>query len=471
MVTLKRFHFLGVGGYGMSALAEVLLARGFEISGCDVKPNAKTERLVAKGMPFEARHDPAHLEGVSALVYTTDVPPENPELLAARQRQIPVLHRSELLAWLLHERRGIAVTGSHGKTTTTSMIGLILERAGLDPTLLVGGEPSYLGTCGKEGSGPYCVAEACESDASFLRYHPQIAVVTNVEPEHLDHYGNDFRRLVEAFGRFLRNVPADGAAVVNADDPSLMAEVRARAEDGRGRGLACRLITYGLEAPAAEWSARDLELDAEGTRFTALRGGRPVAEVELRVPGRHNVANALAAMAAAEAAGVDPHLAARVLGEYAGAHRRFEVLGVSDGVTVVDDYAHHPTEIRATLRAARQRARGRVVAAFQPQRYVRTQLLLEEFSTAFQDADEVVLADIYSPPGEKAIPGISSEVLADRIAERTGRRPRVVHDRQAMVEVLRESARAGDLVITMGAGDIDQVGHALVRELARLHAS
>ncbi|MBX5464737.1 MAG: UDP-N-acetylmuramate--L-alanine ligase [Clostridia bacterium] len=462
MVALHRVHFLGAGGYGMSALAEVLLARGFEVSGCDLRPNAKTERLVARGMRFEARHDPAHLEGVSALVYTSDVPPDNPELAAARQRRIAILHRSELLAWVLHERRGIAVTGSHGKTTTSSMIGLILERAGLDPTLVIGGEPSYLGTCGKQGGGAFCVAEACESDASFLRYHPEIAVVTNVEPEHLDHYGYDFRRLLEAFGRFLGNVPPGGAAVVNADDAGLMAQTE---------GLLCRLVTYGLESPEAEWSAADIELGPERTRFTLLRRGSPLAEVELRVPGRHNVANALAAVAAAEAAGVDPRLAAEVLGEYAGAHRRFEILGVSDGVTVVDDYAHHPTEIRATLRAARQRTRGRVLAAFQPQRYTRTQLLLDEFSTAFQEADEVLLADIYSPPGERAIPGVSSELLADRIAERTGRRPLVVHDRQAMVELLRQSARAGDLVITMGAGDIDQVGHALVKELARLHAS
>ncbi len=452
----RPYHFIGIGGYGMSALARILAEQGRRVSGCDARPSERTERLRARGVPVLLGHDPGHLAGSPVVVYSTDVPADNPELLAARERGLEVRHRSEVLAGFLDGGRGVAVSGSHGKTTVTAMTALVLLEAGLDPTVILGGEVSFLDGNARLG-GPIVVAEADESDGSFLRYHPEVAVVTNVEPEHLDRYGGDFERLADAFRRFLGNVRPGGLVVLCRDDP-----VARRLGDGLG----CPVVWYGIQEEAA-LTARQVARGQAGTHCLVQREGRPLGRLTLRVPGAHNVSNALAALAVAFHFGVPFQRAAESLARYAGARRRFQVVGESGGVTVVDDYAHHPTEIRATLSAARERAPGRVVAVFQPQRYTRTKLLLREFGLAFAQADEVVLTEIYSPPGEQPIPGVSAQALAALIRENVGRDVPWFPDLDGVLAYLVEIARPGDIILTMGAGDIWKVAHRLVKRLER----
>jgi UDP-N-acetylmuramate--alanine ligase len=405
-VTHQRIHFIGIGGYGMSGLALVFSAAGAVVSGSDVKESSRTKRLQEAGITVRIGHDPAHVQGADLVVRSTDVRDDNQELVAARQAGIPVWHRSELLAALINERPSLAVSGVHGKTTTTAMLALILAAAGLDPTVLVGGElPEWNGTA-RIGAGLYLVAEADESDGSFLRYHPQVAIVTNIEPEHLEYYAGDYQRLVAAFARFIRQVRPGGQAVLGGDDPQVR-RIAAQAAVpvtfcGFQPGNHCRILP-----------------GADKQRFVVLRGETELAELALLVPGRHNAQNALLALTAAHLCGVPFQAGAEALASFRGVKRRFEVLHAGP-VRVVDDYAHHPTEIRATLQAAREGATGRVIAVFQPHRYTRTKALLHEFAAAFADADQVVLAPIYAPPGEPQIPGISSQRLAELIRERSG---------------------------------------------------
>lgn len=460
----QRVHFIGIGGYGMSGLARVLLQMGFTVTGSDARPSERVEKLRAAGAQVFIGHDPAHVEGADVVVYSTDVPAENLELQTARARGLKVLHRSELLAEFLNRQSGIAVTGTHGKTTTTAMLALILAEGGLDPTALIGGEVPELGGNARLGSGPYVVAEADESDRSFLRYYPTVAVVTNIEPEHLEHYGGDFGQVLAAYRQFLGQVRGDGLIVACADDPRVLALAR----EQMGRPGAPRVILYGL-GPEAAWSAREIRPVAGGMAFVAVRGGRDLGEVRLRVPGQHNVLNALAALAVGDWLGLSFADMARTLAKFSGAKRRFQIIAEAQGVLVVDDYAHHPTEIQATLRAAREvasgRGGGRVVAVFQPQRYTRTYHLMEAFTRAFDDADVLVLTEIYSPPGERPIPGVSSQVLAERIQARTGRPVVLIPDKEGIVAYLLEQVRPGDLVLTMGAGDIWQVAKSLGERL------
>ncbi|ADU50396.1 UDP-N-acetylmuramate--L-alanine ligase [Thermaerobacter marianensis DSM 12885] len=459
----KRVHFIGIGGYGMSGLARVLLARGARVSGSDVRPSDRTRWLAEQGAAVHIGHAARHVAGADLVVYNTDVPADNVELVAAREAGIPVWHRSQVLADLLNHRRSVAVTGTHGKTTTTAMTGLVLVAGGLDPTVLVGGEvPEFGAATARLGEGPWVVAEACESDGTFLRYLPEIAVVTNVEPEHLDHYGGDFAQLLQAFARFLRNVRPGGLVVACGDHPVLR---QLLADRTPAPGV--RVVRYGMEAEDSDLRARDVQAGPEGTRFTVWQGGRPLGEVRLAVPGLHNVLNALAAVAVGLELRVPFAAAAAALASFHGAKRRFQVIYNRDGILVVDDYAHHPTEIRATLRAARQRQGegGRVIAVFQPQRYSRTRLLMDEFARAFGDADRVILTEIYAPPGERPIPGVSSAVLADRIAREEGRPVELIASREELVEHLLRTVRPGDLVLTMGAGDIWTVARDLARRL------
>lgn len=456
-------HFIGIGGYGMSGLALVLLKTGYTVTGSDARYNERIARLERAGATVWIGHDPAHVVKADLVVYTTDLPADNPELLAARQAGIRVLHRSEVLAVFINRQAGIAVTGTHGKTTTTSMVALILTAAGLDPTAIIGGDLDAFGGNARVGQGPHVVAEADESDGSFLRYFPSLAVVTNLEPEHLEHYDHQFDNVLAAFRQFLGQVKGDGVVVACADD----ANVLALARELLGRPGAPRVLFYGLGAGAA-WTARDIRPLVGGSTFVALRGGQPLGEVRLAVPGRHNVLNALAAMAAADALGVGFADMVRALAGFRGAKRRFQVVGEAGGVTVVDDYAHHPTEIRATLAAAREAlaARGgpgRVLAVFQPQRYTRTANLMAEFTACFGDADVLVLTEIYSPAGEKPIPGVSSAVLAAGIAAREGRPVHLLSDKDEIVRFLLAQVQPGDVVLTMGAGDIWQVARDFAR--------
>ncbi|WP_188880696.1 UDP-N-acetylmuramate--L-alanine ligase [Alicyclobacillus cellulosilyticus] len=460
MAGAQRVHFVGIGGYGMSAIARVMLDLGYDVSGSDVSAHELTQRLAERGARIYVGHAAHHVDGADLVVYSTALPQDNVELCEARRRQIPVLHRSQMLARLMEDRIGIAVTGAHGKTTTTSMIAFVMERCGLDPTFIVGGVVRDIGDNAKAGRGPYLVAEADESDGSFLHYHPKFAVVTNVEPDHLEHYGGDFENLKRAYEQFIRQVQPDGLCVVSAQDDHL------RQLAGAAR---CPVVTFGLDGQegraAADYVAAGVELFDRGSRCEVWYRGQRLGSLVLALPGAHNVMNALAAIAVARAVGLEYEPVARSLAEFHGAKRRFQVLADVDGVLVVDDYAHHPTEIRATIAAARATGR-RIVAVFQPQRYTRTYFLFDAFARAFAEADEVVISDIYSPPGEPRLEGVSAERLAEQVRKESNPHTRFLRTKDEVLAYLAATVRPGDLVLTMGAGDIWQVAHRLGDVLA-----
>ncbi|MDI6870275.1 MAG: UDP-N-acetylmuramate--L-alanine ligase [Bacillota bacterium] len=447
---------IGIGGSGMSPIAKVLLEMGHRVSGSDLKGSSTTLNLEAMGARISLGHRPENVEGADLVVVSTAIAEGNPELVAARERGLPVVHRSDMLAALMNERYGIAVAGAHGKTTVTSMIALVLERAGLDPTVVIGGELNDIGGSAKYGRGSYLVAEADESDRSFLRYRPRIAVVTTIEADHLEYYDGTLAKLVATFEEFLRNLPPDGLAVLGVDDQRV---------SGLRERLPRRTATYALQAEA-DYTADHLSLADRGSTFEVYHRRTCLGSLSLVVPGRHNVANALATLAVAAEVGIPFEAVREHLASFHGAKRRFQFIGEEGGVTVVDDYAHHPTEIKATLRAAREGWPGRrIVAVFQPHRYTRTHFLMEEFSKAFGYADAVVLAGIYSPPPEKPIPGVTAERLARLIEANEGRPVALIEDNRDIINYLARTVQAGDMVITMGAGDIWMVAEELVSRL------
>jgi len=450
-------HFIGIGGAGMSPLAELLLARGFGVSGSDVRASAITQRLVEHGARVRIGHAAEALDGATTVICSTAIRPDNPELLAARARGLRVLHRSELLGELLAGRHPIAVAGTHGKSTTSGMIATVLTEAGLDPTAIVGAEVRSLGGHHRIGAGQHFVLEACESDGSFLNYPGCSQVVTSLEPDHLDQH-HTFDNLREAFRRFVAQGRPDGFLVYCADS----AEVRELARLAPGKA-----VSYGKQA-GADFRVEHVEYGIRGTPGTAfdLRfGDGDGRRLVLRVPGEHNALNAAAAFAAALQVGVTPEAAIRGLSTFRGIGRRFEVLFEDDGRLVVDDYAHHPTEIRAALDTASVAWPGRVIAVFQPHLFSRTQLLMEGFAHAFHGAHEVIIAEIY-PAREDPIPGVTGERLADavRAAEPEGN-VRFLPTKEAIVEDLGSRVTAGDMVLVMGAGDIREVGETLAAEL------
>ncbi len=460
----QQVHFVGIGGAGMSGLAEVILTLGYRVTGSDARRNEAVERLERLGAKVSVGHAASHIEGAHVVVYSSAVARDNPELQAARQRGIPVIPRAEMLAELMRVKHGIAIAGTHGKTTTTSMVGAVLAEAGADPTLVVGGRVTALGANARLGQGEFLVAEADESDGSFLKLTPTIAVVTTIDAEHLDYY-RDLAAIRETFLAFVNKVPFYGAAVLCADQPEIQA-ILPRVEK--------RVITYGLTAPA-DLVAASVRLRELTARFEVLHRGDALGELHLQVPGLHNVANALAATAV----GLDLEVAfpviQRALAGFTGVQRRFQVKGEVGGVLVVDDYGHHPAEIRATLAAARRGfPQRRRVVVFQPHRYTRTFHLQDEFPAAFDDADLLIVTDIYAA-GEAPIAGVHARTLADAIAARTGREVRYVADRTAVVELLLRTVRPGDLVLTLGAGDVgavaDQVRDRLVAREGRAGAS
>jgi len=449
----KRVHFIGIGGYGMSALAQVLLHMGYRVSGSDIHDSALIRRLAEQGADIKLYHHPGNIGESDLVVYSTAIPADNSELQEAHRRGIAIWHRSELLAALINSHYGIAVAGTHGKTTTSTMIALLLEAGGLDPTALIGGVVSSFQSNARYGRSEYLVAEACESDHSFLRYRPHVAVITNVEPDHLEHYENDFNLLREAYKAFLQNLVAGGCAVLCFDDPFL-------------RSIALhverKVVTYGLDEDGADYGARDIVLHGLGGSFTFCRRGEPlVASVTLQVPGRHNVSNAVAALAVAAELGLDLERCAGALKDFRGAKRRFEIVGEIRGVKIIDDYAHHPTEIKVTLQAARAVAR-RLCCIFQPHRYSRTEYFFEEFARSFADADLVLLHRIYSA-GEKPREGISSAALARRIGEIKGQEVYHSEDMDELGRLALEWAQPGDAIIVMGAGDITNLAYKLVQ--------
>ncbi len=453
--TDKRVHLVGIGGSGMSPIAKVLLEMGVKVSGSDLKESEVTKRLESMGARVYIGHNASNIDEADLMVVSTAIDEANPELKAARERHIPVLHRSEMLARLMNERYGIAVAGAHGKTTVTSMISLVLERAGKDPTVVIGGEVADLGGSAKFGRGRFLVAEADESDRSFLRYHPKITVVTNIEADHLEYYEGTLTKLILAYQEFLENLSPDGVAVLGVDDENVRSIIPA---------VQRRVITYGLDREA-DFTARNVKLHERGSEFEAVYQGESLGVLKLQVPGRHNVANALATLAVCREAGVSVEEVRDHIVGFHGAKRRFQLIGDVGGVMVIDDYAHHPTEIKATIKAAKDGWKRPVIAVFQPHRYTRTHFLMEEFGKAFGQADEVIIAGIYSPPPEKPIPGVSAERMVELIRANGGRNVKLIGEKNDIVEYLAQRVKPGDMVLTMGAGDIWQVAGKLAERL------
>ena len=452
-MTGRNVHFMGVGGVGMCGLAEVLRAEGHTVSGCDLADSERTRRLAGLGAVIHRGHDPGHLEGVDALVVSAAVPADNPELAAARKRGLPVIRRAEMLAELMRRRLGVAVAGTHGKTTTTALVGHLLAAAGGDPTVIVGGRSRTLGAHARIGEGPVLVCEADEYDRSFLELAPELAVITNLEPEHLDCYGNE-EALVEAFATFANRAAAFGAIVLCLDDPG------ARALRDR---LRRRVVGYGT-SPDAEVRLEILGADVGGTHFLLHRNGRELGEVRLRLPGAFNARNAAAAVTVGLELGYDFAVLAAGCAEFSGVARRFEVRGERAGVTVVDDYAHHPTELVAVLEATRQALPGRrVVAVFQPHLFSRTRDFTRGFAAALLGAEVAVVLPIY-PARERPIAGVSSQLVVDE-AGRLGH-PMVLVGRPLpeVMSQLEGLLRPGDVLLTIGAGDVDRIAAMWLEE-------
>lgn len=447
----QHIHFIGIGGVSMSALAEALYAQGFVVTGSDTSDSERVQRLRAAGIPVYQGQAAGNIDQADVIVYTTAIRDDNPELLAARASGQPVMHRSELLARLLADKQRIAVTGTHGKSTTTAMLGTIFLELGCDPTVFVGGYCANLGANYRQGQGGWAIFEACESDASFLKYENCSQVLTSIEPDHLDEH-NDFASLCQVFADFVSRADPDGFVVYCADDPQVVEMIQYSPAP---------VISYGM-TPEAQVTAQQVVPCGDAVSFVPIIAGQALAPVTLPLVGQHNVLNALAALAVAGQAGLDEAGAVAALERFAGVGRRFEEIGRVNGYRVIDDYAHHPTEIRATLQAAKDHFASRVVAVFQPHLYSRTRYLMDEFATAFENADVVVITDIYGarePPTDE----VSAEELYERVrANEPDKLVRYIPTADEIVDFLHETAQPQDIVITIGAGDIRQVAELLV---------
>src|SRR6516162_1646421 len=449
---IQRIHFVGIGGIGMSGIAEVLLNLGYKVSGSDLKSSAVTQRLASLGATTFEGHAAEHVQGADVVVTSSAVAADNPEVAEARKQHIPVIPRAEMLAELMRLKYGIAVAGMHGKTTTTSMVATVLASGGLDPTVVIGGRVDAMGSNARVGKSEFFVAEADESDRSFLKLWPILAVVTNLDREHLDCY-RDLADVERTFVEFLDHVPFYGMVVGCNDDDDLRRVLPA---------VRRRILTYGTRDGSDFLITRMHSGIAGGGHFASssfhveYRGG-DLGEFHLSVPGEHNVRNATAAIAVGVGLDIPVDRIRDSLAHFNGVDRRFQLKGRANGVTVIDDYGHHPTEIRATLAAARQCGFRRIHVIFQPHRYTRTQLLLEDFATAFYQADSVVVLDIYAA-SEHPIPGVTAEVLARRISEAGGPRAVYLKSFSDAVTATLETAQPGEMVLTLGAGNVSQLG-------------
>ncbi len=449
----QPIHFIGIGGIGMSSLAEVLMDLGYPVSGSDLKPSATTERLAARGAKGFEGQAGANLSGVRAVVYSSAVPSDNPEIAEARRRKIPIIPRGELLAELMRQKYGIAIAGSHGKTTTTAMVAAILVHAGLDPTILVGGRMGINGSNARLGKSEYLVVESDESDGSFLKLAPIIAVVTNIDREHLDHYAG-IEEIRQAFADFIAKVPFYGASVLCIDDENIQQILP---------GVNRRTVTYGSSAQAslritsssAGHMASEFHLQLQGADLGCFR---------LSVPGAHNTLNAAAAVAVGLELDIPVETIREALGEFRGVDRRFQIRGSERGITVIDDYGHHPTEIRATLAAARACRFKNVHVLFQPHRYTRTQALLDDFARSFHQADTVQVTDIYAA-SEAPVPGVTSEVLVERLRSFGHRGASYAGTIEKGVQAAAAAAVPGDAIVTLGAGSVSQAAPAILARL------
>ncbi|MCS6804193.1 MAG: UDP-N-acetylmuramate--L-alanine ligase [Blastocatellia bacterium] len=450
---IRHIHFVGVGGSGMSGIAELLLNQGYKVSGSDLKFSPVTDRLQQLGARVFEGHRAEHVAGADVVVVSTAVRADNPEVQYARRHQIPVIPRAEMLAELMRLKYSIAVAGAHGKTTTTSMIGTVLAHAGLDPTIIVGGRLHALGSGARLGSGQYLVAEADESDKSFLKLTPTFAVVTNIDREHLDVY-RDLDEIRDCFVQFVNKVPFYGLVVLCLDDPGAQAIIPR---------IERRIITYGLSSQA-DVEATDVELSPQlSSQFVVKHRGQALGPIHLRVPGGHNIYNALAAVAVGLDLEIDFPSIAAGLAQFSGVARRFEFKGQIAGVQLYDDYGHHPTEIKATLSAAKS-AGHRLVVLFQPHRYTRTKYLMDEFAVAFNDADLLLVTDIY-PASEDPIEGVTAAALVERIKQFGHKQADYVGELEHAVERLASVVRPGDMVLTLGAGNVYRAGEQLMEHL------
>ena len=460
----KKFHFVGIGGAGMSVLAKILIESGYTISGSDCSDSSTIQMLKNLGAKVFVGHSAENISSdIDAIVCSSAIPADNPEVVKAAELKIPKLHRSDINSMLLNSKSGIAVAGAHGKTTTTSMIGFVLYNAGIDPTIIIGGESVDLDTGAILGKSDYLVSEADESDGSFVTLKPSIAVVTNIEDDHLDHYGT-VEKIREAFKTFLSNIKTNGTAVLCYDNEVVR---------GLAKEIDANVISYAIDYPA-EFTATNIRADVNGINFDVIRrinvggeiGKKFLGNVQLAIHGKHNVLNALATIGVAIKIGVPFEKIADGLKKFHGAKRRFQTKARIKDIWIVDDYGHHPTEIAATLKAAQEAKPDRIICIFQPHRYTRTKLLLKEFGNAFVDADFLILTDIYSA-GEKPIDGISGESIVNAVIEKTNQQVLYVPERERIADYLIDLVRPGDLIITMGAGDIYKTADDMIALLNR----
>jgi len=450
---IEHIHFVGIGGIGMSGIAEVLLNLGYHISGSDIKETEVTRRLQALGCEISYGHRKENVREVDVVVISSAIRQGNPEVEVAEQRLIPVIPRAEMLAELMRMKIGIAIAGTHGKTTTTSLIATVLAAGGLDPTVVIGGRLNSIGSNARLGQGDFLVAEADESDGSFLKLMPTIAVVTNIDPEHLDYY-HGIDEIKETFLSFLNKIPFYGLAVLCLDHPNIQSLIPR---------LKKRFTTYGLSTQA-DFQAKEIVFEGLSTTFDVLHHQKEIGRMRIQMPGLHNVYNALATLATAFELDIPFRVVQETLRDFSGIQRRFQIKGEKKGILIVDDYGHHPVEIMATLRAARAGWERRIVAVFQPHRYTRTQALFHDFLTAFNEANVLILTDIY-PAGEDRIDGVEARALFEGIREYGHKDVTYIADKKQIVDHLLRVTTPGDLVITLGAGDIWQVSEELVKRL------
>ncbi len=451
---IKNIHFVGIGGIGMSGIAEVLLNLGYGVTGSDIKLTETVERLKRLGAQFTLGHRIENVSSADVVVISSAIRDDNPEVIASKSRNIPVIRRAEMLSELMRLKYGIAVAGSHGKTTTTSMISTVLAYGGFDPTIVVGGRLKSLGTNARLGNGKFMVVEADESDGSFLMLSPVIAVVTNIDEEHLDHY-QSIDRLEHAFSEFLNKVPFYGLAVIGVDSERIRSIIPRFKK---------RVVTYGF-SDQSEFRAEDICISGFQTDFKVLFKNSLLGAVELNVPGRHNAQNALASFAVGMELGMSFEDVKEGLHEFMGIDRRIQLKGEINGVRIIDDYAHHPEEIRVTLSTLKESFPGRIISVFQPHRFTRTSILFDEFVRVLGDVDMLFLLDIY-PAGEEPIEGVSSARLARAINEKGNNNVRYVENPDGVIDNLSGVIRSGDIVVTIGAGNVWMVGERLLEELS-----
>ncbi|MFH1562408.1 MAG: UDP-N-acetylmuramate--L-alanine ligase [Nitrospirota bacterium] len=451
--TDQRIHLIGIGGSGMSGIAEVLLTFGYKVTGSDIHQSETTKRLEALGGKIYQGHDTHNIESADVVVYSSAISPDNPEIVYARTNRIPVIPRAEMLAELMRLKFGIAVAGAHGKTTTTSMISLVLTKAGLDPTVVVGGRFNDIGSNARLGNSNFMVAETDESDGSFLKLSPIMAVITNIDPEHLDFY-KDLEEIKEAFLTFMNKVPFYGKIIFCMDCPNLRNLIER---------MERRFISYGL-IKGAEVRAEDILLNGSYSEYKLVVKDKELDRIRVNIPGLHYLSNSLAAVAVGLELGIDLSIIKDALAGYSGVHRRFEIKAEVKGTLIIDDYAHHPTEIKATLATLKLKEPGRIIAVFQPHRYTRTKALIQEFGKAFNDADMVIVTSIY-PAGEKPIPGVDASLIVENLIKQGHPKVMFIASFPEIVKFLMGVVAPQDAVITLGAGDVWKIGENLSKEL------